>query len=225
MRRFLPILTGLASGGLAFPYLPDLLSRSDKLPPTADALYVFPGKLETRAKCSARLFRQGLAPLVVFTGSRIRPELRAVGMPYSDAELGAKLAARAGVPASAEVIIPSGRSTWADAAAVSEWAAQTGNRSISAVTSPSHARRAGESLRIALEPIGGKVWMTTCERSYSDISGWWWHEKPLIEVSNETIKLGLYLFKYFLPSWLGLSPEAPSTEIQPQPAPSEKKTR
>lgn len=215
----------LSIGLLAFPYLPDLLSRSDQLPPTADALYVFPGKLETRAKCSARLFRQGLAPLVVFTGSRIRPELRAIGMPYSDAELGAKLAARAGVPTSAEIIIPAGRSTWADAAAVSQWAEQTGNRRIIAVTSPSHARRAGESLRIALEPLGGKVWVTTCERSYSDISGWWWHEKPLIEVTNETIKLGLYLFKYFLPSWLSLTPDSPSAGVDPQPAPSEKKSQ
>jgi uncharacterized SAM-binding protein YcdF (DUF218 family) len=214
----------LSIGLLAFPYLPDLLSRSDQLPPTADALYVFPGKLETRAKCSARLFRQGLAPLVVFTGSRIRPELRAIGMPYSDAELGAKLAARAGVPTSAEIIIPAGRSTWADAAAVSQWAQQTGNRRIIAVTSPSHARRAGESLRIALEPLGGKVWVTTCERSYSDISGWWWHEKPLIEVTNETIKLGLYLFKYFLPSWLSLTPDSPPAGVDPQPAPSEKKS-
>lgn len=206
MRVFLQILTLLGIGLLAFPYLPDLLSRSDQLPPTADALYVFPGKLETRAKCAARLFSENLAPLVVFTGSRIRPELRAVGMPFSDAELGAKMAARAGVPPSAEVIIPAGRSTWADATAVGQWVRETGNRNIIAVTSPSHARRAGESLRIALEPLGGKVWVTTCERSYSDIPGWWWHEKPLIEVTNEAIKLFLYLGKYFVPNWLGFQP-------------------
>ena len=92
MRRFFLFLSILILAALLFPRLPDLLSRKDVLPPKADALYVFPGKLETRAKCAARLYRAGLAPMVVFTGSRIRPELRAIGMPFSDAALGAKMA-------------------------------------------------------------------------------------------------------------------------------------
>ena len=218
MRRFILFLIFLITAALLFPRLPDLLSRKDALPPMADALYVFPGKLETRAKCAARLYKAGLAPVVVFTGGRIRPELRALGMPFSDAELGAKMAAQAGVPPSKEVIIPAGRSTWADAVAVGKWARETGNRRIIAVTSPSHARRAGESLRLAIEPLGGEVWVTTCERSYSEIPRWWWYEKTLIEVANETIKLGLYLFKFFLPSWVQAPPPADDMPLENMPA-------
>ncbi len=215
-RAALVLLAGLLLVGLA-PWIPSVLERRDALPEHADAIYVLPGKLETRARCAARLHAAGKAPWLIFTGGRVRPELRALGYPLSDAAVGAEFAARAGVPREAEIVLSTGRSTWEDAGAVADWVRQTGLGKIIAVTSPTHARRAGETLRLALAPLGGQVWVTSCETLYTPATRWWWYETPLIEVNNEFFKLGLYTFRYFLPTWLGLrsppgnNPEAAGT--------------
>ncbi|MFP6664245.1 MAG: YdcF family protein [Deltaproteobacteria bacterium] len=213
-RVFLGLLAGLLLVGL-LPWIPSLLERRDAMPEHADAIYVLPGKLETRARCAARLHAAGKAPWLLFTGARVRPELRALGYPLSDAAVGAEFATRAGVARKAQIVLPLGRSTWEDAGAVADWARQTGLRKIIAVTSPTHARRAGESLRLALAPLGGEVWVTSCESLYTPAMRWWWYETPLIEVNNEFIKLGLYTFRYFIPTWLGLRPPPGSS---PEPA-------
>ena len=214
MRRIL-LLVGLLLIVLgSVPFLPYALERRDPLPGDADAIYVLPGKLETRARCAARLFEAGHAPWMIFTGGRVRPELRALGFPLTDAEVGAEFASRAGVPRENQVVLPTARSTWDDAAAVGRWARQSGLNRIIAVTSPTHARRAGESLRLALEPIGGEVFVRSCETFYTPRTGWWRFEQPLIEVNNEFLKLLLYTWRYFLPTWLGLRPP-PGAEESP----------
>ena len=61
MRRIL-LLVGLLLIVLgSVPFLPYALERRDPLPGDADAIYVLPGKLETRARCAARLFEQSSA--------------------------------------------------------------------------------------------------------------------------------------------------------------------
>ena len=70
MRRIL-LLVGLLLIVLgSVPFLPYALERRDPLPGDADAIYVLPGKLETRARCAARLFEAGHAPWMIFTGGR-----------------------------------------------------------------------------------------------------------------------------------------------------------
>lgn len=219
IRRILVLAVSAAALLAAAAFAPYALHRRDPLPPDADAIYVLPGKLETRARCAARLFRAGHAPWLIFTGGRIRPELRALGFPLTEAEVGAEFATRAGVPPESQVVLPTARSTWEDAAALGRWARESGQRRIIAVTSPTHARRAGESLRLALAPLGGEVFVHTCETFYTPRTRWWRYEQPLVEVNNEFLKLLLYTTQYFVPTWLGLRPP-PGSEPAPTAPPA-----
>ena len=218
-RRLLHRLVRLAmvivpfAAGLAV--LPRLLTVSDPLPSRADAIFVFAGDLPERARCAAELYRRGLAPLVVFSGAGIRPELVAVGRPLSDAAVGALVATAAGVPPAAERVIPLGTSTWEDAGVLRRWMQSAGARSVIAVTSPLHSRRARRSIRLALEPIGAEPSLIACGPRLPIGSAWWFAERPLIAVFTESAKLALYALRYFLPTSLGLSPPpgAPGTTV------------
>ena len=212
-RATLPLL--LAAGLLAFAALPSFLLVSDPPPPRADALYVLPGELPDRPRCAAELYRRGFAPVVLFTGGTVRPEVAAVGQPLPEAALSARVAADAGVPPEAEVVVAEATSTWEDAAAVRRWAERSGARSIVAVTSPLHSRRARRSLRLALDPIGARVTLIACGSRLPPFSPWWLEEKPLIAVTNEALKLAHYGVRYFVPAELGLRPR-PGEEKEPQ---------
>ena len=54
------------------------------VPARSDAIYVFPGQIPERAVCAAELYREGIAPRVVFTGAHVAPELLVVDQPLSD---------------------------------------------------------------------------------------------------------------------------------------------
>jgi len=202
------LLQLLAAGcllALALPFTPRLLEASDPLPERADAIFVFAGQVPDRAECASELYRRGIAPIVILTGESIRPELAAAGVPLSDAELNARIVTQAGVPASAQRVIPLGTSTWEEAGVLRRWVSEHGAHSVVAVTSPTHSRRARASLRIALEPLGVDVHMSPCGARYDLRSRWWLEERPLVNVTDETLKLGLYLVRYFVPSALHLT--------------------
>lgn len=209
MRR-LARLTGTAAVLAALvAALPTLLAASDPLPPRADAIFVFPGEVPERARCAAELYRRGLAPLVVFSGASVRPELASLGSSLPDAAVGALVAREAGVPTHAEVVLPEGTSTWEDAKALGRWAADHGARIVIAVTSPLHVRRARRSLRLALEPSGTEVRVLGCGSRYPLGTTWFVEERPLIAVTNEALKLLLYAVRYFGPAALGISSRPP----------------
>jgi uncharacterized SAM-binding protein YcdF (DUF218 family) len=196
---------------LALPWLPALLRASDPLPVRADAIYVFAGKVPERARCAAELYRAGLAPTVVFGGASVRPELEAIGSPLSDAAVNALVARQGGVPEAAEVVLPLGTSTWEDAYVLRDWIQSSGARTVVAVTSPIHSRRARRTLRFAIPPAAADVRVVACGESYPPGSGWYLDEQGLVSVTNEVLKLMLYSVRYFLPAALGLAPEpAPS---------------
>jgi uncharacterized SAM-binding protein YcdF (DUF218 family) len=157
----------------------------------SDALYVFPGAVPERAACAADLFRRGMAPTVVVTGERIRPELAVVGMPLSDAEINAQVLAHEGLPQSAIVVRPEGTSTWEDAHALRAWALeQHGLRRLTAVTSPQHARRARGTLLAAFRGTGIDVRVWPCPAALP--ADWWRREETVLPVINEFLKLAYY---------------------------------
>lgn len=192
-----------------FGSLPALLEATDPLPSRADAIYVFPGGLPERPRCAAELHRRGIAPKVVFTGGRTDPTLAALGIAATDAEVGARVAQSAGMPADGAVVLSEGTSTWEDTAIVADWARRNGVRSIVAVTSPLHSRRARRSLRIALGPGGAEVALAACGEQLRLRDRWWTQEAPLIAVTNEALKMVLYGIRHFLPVTLGVAPGAP----------------
>jgi uncharacterized SAM-binding protein YcdF (DUF218 family) len=157
----------------------------------SEALYVFPGGVPKRAEHAAQLFHSGIAPKVVVSGERIRPELEVLGMPLSDAEINARVLERCGVPAEAIIVLAEGTSTWEDAQALRRWAtAQTGIHHIIAVTSPAHSRRARRTLREVFRGTGIDVRVQPYQRSL--VLGWWKDEETLLRVINEYIKLIYY---------------------------------
>jgi len=211
-RRLRRILVFVAIFG-GIPFLPRLLVTSREPPASAQAIYVFPGQVPDRAECGAALYRRGVAPTVVFSGNQVAPELRALGQPLDDASLNARIAREAGVPADAEVLLHDGSSTWEDARALGEWMRSSGARTVVAVTSPTHARRAQYTLWMALGSLGDDVHVSPCGTVYGPT--WWAHERSLVRVTVETLKFGFYALRYFLPAALGLEPKAPATRGAP----------
>ncbi len=157
----------------------------------SDALYVFPGAVPERAACAADLFRRGMAPTVVVTGERIRPELAVVGIPLSDAEVNARILTHAGLPRSAIVVRPQGTSTWEDAHALRTWAQEQSDlHRLTAVTSPQHARRARRTLHAAFRGPGSDVRVWPCPSALP--ADWWRREETVLPVINEFLKLTYY---------------------------------
>ena len=191
------VLVALALGvgaALALPLGLEQVARflmvTDELAP-ADALYVFPGGIPERAECAAQLFRQRIAPRVVVSGERVRPELEVIGMPLSDAELNARVLVSHGTPRDAIVVLEEGTSTFEDAASLHRWATATpGLRRILAVTSPTHTRRARRTLARAFRDSGIAIGVRPCPADVT--TDWWRHEDSLLRVINEYFKLAYY---------------------------------
>ncbi len=206
MRRILRLLVPLFLLAAVIPWLPRLLTDLDPAPARADALFVFAGDVPDRPRCAAELYARGLAPVVVFGGSRIAPELLAVDRPMNDAAVNATIAMQAGLPIDAAVVLPEGTSTWEDAAVLRRWAESNGKHKITAITSPIHSRRARLALDLAARPAGLTVSVVSCGDAPAPGSLWWLEERPLVQVSNETLKLLLYTVRYFVPAWLSFGP-------------------
>jgi uncharacterized SAM-binding protein YcdF (DUF218 family) len=211
VRLLVPVVLVVA----VVPWLPRLLTATDLVPARADAIFVFAGDVPDRPRCAAALHARGLAPLVVFGGSRVAPELLAVDRPMSDAAVNATVAMQAGLPIDAAVVLPEGTSTWEDAAVLRRWAEGAGKRSLVVVTSPIHSRRAGLALDLAARAAGLEVAVVSCAEPPGPGSLWWLEERPLVQVSNETLKLGFYAARYFVPAWLGLG-AAPGDAARPR---------
>jgi uncharacterized SAM-binding protein YcdF (DUF218 family) len=206
VRRIVRLLVPLFLLAAVVPWLPRLLTDLDPAPARADALFVFAGDVPDRPRCAAELHARGLAPLVVFGGSRVAPELLAVDRPMTDAAVNATVAMQAGLPIDAAVVLPEGTSTWEDAAVLRRWAESSGKKKITAITSPIHSRRARLALSLAARPAGLEIAVVSCGEAPSPGSLWWLEERPLVQVSNETLKLLLYTARYFVPAWLSLGP-------------------
>lgn len=202
-RRWIGAVLGVLATVAVLFRLPALLEGIDEVPVRADALYVFPGENPARPLCAVELWRRGLAPVVVFTGGSLDRTLSALGEPATDAEVGARIAVRAGLPREAVVVLGEGTSTWEDSVAIASWAVASGSRSIVAVTSPLHARRARRSLRLALRDTGIPAQVVACGPRLAS-TAWWWDEKSLVAVVVETAKSALYEIRHFLPATLGL---------------------
>ncbi len=187
-------VTGLLVSTLGLPGAARLLVVADSLA-SADALYVFPGGVPERAACAAELFADGIAPRVVLSGERIQPELDALGIALTDADVNAQILSRRGVPSRALVVLREGTSTWEDGQALRRWAqGRPGVQRVIAVTSPAHSRRARRVLQRAFEGTGVDVRLWPCPSSI--VPDWWRHEETLLQVVDEYVKLAYYALVY-----------------------------
>ncbi|HYV68031.1 MAG TPA: YdcF family protein [Myxococcales bacterium] len=199
VRFWLLALAGIAVGGvLAAPLALQAAGRflvvSDPIAP-ADAIYVFPGEVPHRAGCGAELFRAGVAPRVVLSGSKVHPSLAAVGISLSDAQVNAHILQGLDVPMEAITVLNEGTSTREDAEALRHWAAgQAQVHRVVAITSPAHSRRAKQTLDAVFRGSPVDVHIRSCPEGLGP--DWWHDEESLLQVTNEYLKMLYYVLAY-----------------------------
>jgi uncharacterized SAM-binding protein YcdF (DUF218 family) len=136
MRRF---LLGFLMGGISVVALlvgiGHWLDVSDPLV-KADAIVAISGDTGARTDTAIALWKQGYAPLVIFSGGSSDPES------VASAELMKRTAVAAGVPANAIVVEGAAATTEENAERVAELMKARGLKSAILVTSPYHQRRA-----------------------------------------------------------------------------------
>ncbi|HEV8230582.1 MAG TPA: YdcF family protein [Candidatus Limnocylindria bacterium] len=188
MRRFLAgvlvgILLMIAGGVTAFLLIGSWLAVEDPLA-KVDAIVAISGDTGARADTAIALWKQGYAPLIVFSGAALDPES------VSSAELMRREAVRQGVPEAATIIEPSSTTTEENATEVAKLMTQRHLRSAILVTSPYHQRRAAVEFGRAFEP-SGLVFRNYPARDPEWNALLWWRREPLrSRTLLELVKLG-----------------------------------
>jgi uncharacterized SAM-binding protein YcdF (DUF218 family) len=180
-----PILTGVARA----------LSVSNPLAP-AELIYQFGGDYLARTPVTADLYARGFAPRVVLM--RVVDDPKMAGIYVNETDVTVRLLERLGVPRSAIDVYSSDdgvSSTTEEAGDLSRVLRQDGNRSLIAVTSWYHTRRARWALRHALDGAPVAIAMASAPTVGFDASNWWRAEDGAIAVFEEYLKF-LHNFLY-----------------------------
>jgi uncharacterized SAM-binding protein YcdF (DUF218 family) len=158
MRAALVVGLCLAAAVVALlPLAGRVLVVADPVPRSADAIVVLAGSIRDRALEAARLYRDGVAPLVVVTRESLPAgavALRAAGvdLPESDALLRSALIGLGVPPRAILTLRRRAESTATEANTIARWACTHDVRRLVVVTSPPHTRRARLVLGRALGP-------------------------------------------------------------------------
>lgn len=179
-----PILTGMSRSLV----VADPLTRSD-------FIYVLNGGVHNRPFQAARLYHQGLAPLIVIPRVEDSPAVE-LGIYPNETEVAASILQRLGVPNTAIRIldVPGGiASTLDEAVVLRRYVAGTDVRQVILVTSSIHTRRSrwtfdqavrGSDLRILVSPAR--------ETRYSS-EDWWKSEIGVVSHAYEFVALAYYI--------------------------------
>ena len=148
----------------------------------ADVIVAISGDTGARTNTAVSLWKQGLAPIIVFSGSAIDPDS------VSSAEIMRREALRQGVPEAATIIEPASATTEENATEVAKLMVARKLRSAILVTSPYHQRRADLLFRRAFEPAGLILRNYPARDSEWDPNLWWVREplrsRTLIELAK-----------------------------------------
>ena len=184
MRRFLlGFLVGAISIVAVLVGIGHWLDLTDPLA-KADAIVAISGDTGARVESAIALWKEGYAPVLIFSGGSSDPES------VASAELMKRTAVAAGVPATAIVVEGSSATTEENAQRVAELMQSRGLRSAILVTSPYHQRRAAmlferefgrASLSFRNHPADDPDW---------DASFWWTREPSRSLTLVELAKLG-----------------------------------
>jgi uncharacterized SAM-binding protein YcdF (DUF218 family) len=150
----------------------------------ADAIVAISGDIGHRADSAIALWKQGYAPVLIFSGGSRDPES------VASAELMRRVAVAAGVPANAIVVEGTSATTEENAKLVAELMRRSGLKSAILVTSPYHQRRAA----MLFEREFGRVSLTFRNHPADD-PDWdptlWWMSEPSRSLTLvELAKLG-----------------------------------
>jgi uncharacterized SAM-binding protein YcdF (DUF218 family) len=148
----------------------------------ADVIVAISGDTGARTNTAVSLWKQGFAPLIVFSGSAIDPDS------VSSAEIMRREALRQGVPEAATIIEPASATTDENATEVAKLMVARKLRSAILVTSPYHQRRADLLFKRAFEPASLVLRNYPARDPEWDPNLWWVREplrsRTLIELAK-----------------------------------------
>jgi len=194
MKRFLVglIIFTLAIGGLVgllFVGLPYYLAPQDKLVKADAIVAVSGGQTTTRTLGAIKLYDEGYAPLIIFSGAAQDPNS------VSNAAAMRKIALSAGVPASAILVEEDSADTYENAQNSARIINDNSIKSILLVTSPYHQRRASIEFKRALGNGIKVINYSTSDENWRR-SAWWKNSYALNLTLSEFQKIVfLYLSK------------------------------
>jgi uncharacterized SAM-binding protein YcdF (DUF218 family) len=185
MKRFLlGFVLGVGSVLLVLAGIGHYLDVVDPLT-KADAIVAISGDTGARVDTAVSLWKQGFAPLLIFSGGSEDPQS------VASAELMKRAAIAAGVPADAILVEPASATTEENAARVAELMTARHIRTAILVTSPYHQRRAAMLFEREFERRGA----ISFSNHPAEGSGWdpnvWWTTEPSRSLTLvELAKLG-----------------------------------
>lgn len=148
----------------------------------ADVIVAISGDTGARTNTAVSLWKQGFAPLIMFSGSAIDPDS------VSSAEIMRREALRQGVPEAATIIEPASATTEENATEVARLMVARKHRTAILVTSPYHQRRADLLFKRAFEPAGLVLRNYPARDPEWDANLWWVREplrsRTLIELAK-----------------------------------------
>ena len=150
----------------------------------ADAIIAISGDTGARAESAITLWKQGYAPVLIFSGGSSDPES------VASAELMKRVAVAAGVPANAIVVEGTSATTEENAQHVAELMKSAGLRSAILVTSPYHQRRAAILFEREFEHASLSFRNRPADDPDWDATLWWTREPSRSLTLVELAKLG-----------------------------------
>lgn len=179
------ILTVAVSLGLLFFIGTGFVLSPQENPAPADAIVAISGGRTTvRADKAIELYKQGYAPLILFSGA-------ALDDGPSNAYAMRDQALAAGVPARDILIDESAQNTYQNATNVQQMLQELGASSIILVTSPYHQRRANLTFEKVLGKDFNVIGVSSVDDRWSK-SQWWRRGFPITITASELYKL-LYI--------------------------------
>ena len=150
----------------------------------ADAIVAISGDTGARAESAIALWKQGYAPVLIFSGGSSDPES------VASAELMKRAAVTAGVPLNAIIVEGSSATTEENAQRVAELMKTAGLRSAILVTSPYHQRRAALLFEREFDRAGLSFRNHPADDPAWDANLWWTSEPSRSLTLVELAKLG-----------------------------------
>lgn len=196
----LAIVSLLVGTGYVFraPLLTDLADAWVVNDPVtkADAIVIPGGGLENRPFVAAKLFHDGVAPMVLYTNVRPGPAEKK-GVVPSEPVLTQRILLSNGVPATAMTLIGTNvANTFDESLAVRAWIEKTGAGSVIIVTDWFHTRRARWIFQRELRDNNVRIEMSAAPAPDYNLTNWWRHEEGVVAFQNEVVKYIYYRCEY-----------------------------
>jgi uncharacterized SAM-binding protein YcdF (DUF218 family) len=162
----------------------------------ADAIVIPGGGLENRPFAAAKLFRDGVAPIILYMNVRLSPA-EEMGIIPPERELTRRILLSNGVPKTAMTMIGTNvASTYDESRAVRVWVEKSGAKSILIPTDPFHTRRARWIFSKELRDTKTAIHVVPVNPVRYRTDDWWRHEEGVIAFQNEVVKYAYYRIEY-----------------------------